>query len=62
MKYQWRVEFKKVREADLRPGIDKITETTEVVVYAGTSEEAISQASIGGVATKRNVCCVTRLG
>lgn len=62
MKYQWRVEFKKVRESRLLRGIDKVTETTEVVVYAGTSEDAIALASrVGGVATKTNVCCVARL-
>lgn len=62
MNYQFRVEFKKVREKGLRSPIDRVTKTAEVVVYAKDSTEAISLATrVGGVATKANVCCVTRL-
>jgi alkanesulfonate monooxygenase SsuD/methylene tetrahydromethanopterin reductase-like flavin-dependent oxidoreductase (luciferase family) len=62
MKYQWRVEFKKVTEKGLRRGVDKVTEAVEVVVYAGSSTEALDIAARhGGIATAKNACCVTRL-
>lgn len=62
MRHQWRVDFKKVIEKRLRKGVDRVTHSAEVIVYATDSAEAISIASKqGGAATPGNLCCVTRM-
>lgn len=62
MNHQFRVEFRKVKDKGLRSPICLVTKTAEVVLWAKDSVEAISLATrSGGVATKANVCCVTRV-
>lgn len=59
----WRVEFRKETANVRNHAIRKTTDVTTVEVYAKDSEEAAGYACTyaGGIATKANLCCITKV-